>query len=578
MRKRPSATSASDPPKKNGEMGRILLAVYETLPLPQLREGGGNTPSQGDVIEAEIPDASGRPVGESLAGSTRSKSDGKIRNFRKSLLHGSCRYRAHGLRRSGSWNGEGPEGVHGSPLLTSGTWKVRRDQSCPSHWELDSCPRRSRSRSGRKEMTETGQRPEIAEAGPTLFGSIVGEGLGAQVATLASELGLDPPSRPMFERAKEPSLGKQKRRSQPSRRTCRTEWRRDGSHESNGEACATDGRVPNSSGNESATCFSSKRYFRSSIKRKAERGASASRAKAPRAEMDARSARREGTRIDSGCIGNGRVGLSAEERPGRESRRHGEEQPTKARPRGQENKESVLKSRNGSIQQHRRGPGERRRIQSEADRRHEAMSVASLRADNDAPPPWATGGGVRIGRRGAGERGCGCLPLDCSKTERREQARIQKHSRIAVFSRSRGSADAWSSGECRRRADPEIPRSRSIGSGGRRMVTRSSSRTAARCRSVDSVIWTPGTYVPSRARLSPIEPKPEDTESQRKAPGERTTPPSLEERSRRRTTQSRSPEDPGGRKIRGNGVPRNQEQRNQARRGKARAKESERNS
>ena len=62
MRKRPSATSASDPPKKNGEMERILLAEYETLPLPQLREGGGKTPSQGDVIEAEIPDASGRPV------------------------------------------------------------------------------------------------------------------------------------------------------------------------------------------------------------------------------------------------------------------------------------------------------------------------------------------------------------------------------------------------------------------------------------------------------------------------------------------------------------------------------------
>ena len=49
----------------------------------------------------------------------------------------------------------------------------------------------------RKEMTETGQGPQIAEAGPALFGSIVGEGLGAQVATLAGELGLDPPSRLM---------------------------------------------------------------------------------------------------------------------------------------------------------------------------------------------------------------------------------------------------------------------------------------------------------------------------------------------------------------------------------------------
>ena len=64
MRKRPSATSASEPPKKNGETGRSLLVESEPLPLPQLREGRGNAPSQGDVIEAEIPDASGRAVGK----------------------------------------------------------------------------------------------------------------------------------------------------------------------------------------------------------------------------------------------------------------------------------------------------------------------------------------------------------------------------------------------------------------------------------------------------------------------------------------------------------------------------------
>ena len=187
---------------------------------------------------------------------------------------------------------------------------------------------------------------------------------------------------------------------------------------------------------------------------------------------------------------------------------------------------------------------------SETDRRLEAGSAASLRAGNDAPPPGATSRGLRDGRRSAGERSGGCQSLDCSEAECREQARVQKHSRIAVFCRSRVSADAWSSGECRRRPDPEIPRSGSGGTGGREMVTRTSSRTAARCRSVDSVIWSPGTYVQSRARLSPIEPKPEDTESQAKARGGRAAPgppPSLEERSRRRTTQSRSPEDPGGR-------------------------------
>ena len=62
MRMLPSATSASEPPKKNGETGRSLLVESEPLPLPQLREGRGNAPSQGDVIEAEIPDASGVPL------------------------------------------------------------------------------------------------------------------------------------------------------------------------------------------------------------------------------------------------------------------------------------------------------------------------------------------------------------------------------------------------------------------------------------------------------------------------------------------------------------------------------------
>ena len=47
----------------------------------------------------------------------------------------------------------------------------------------------------RREMTETGQGPEIAEAGPALFGPIDSEGRGAQVATLAGELGLDPRDR-----------------------------------------------------------------------------------------------------------------------------------------------------------------------------------------------------------------------------------------------------------------------------------------------------------------------------------------------------------------------------------------------
>ena len=138
--------------------------------------------------------------GESLAGSARSKSHGKIRIFRKSGLHGSCRHGARGLRRSGSWYGEGPEGVHDSPLHASGTWKVRRDGLHIGKWSVVQ-GEADRGVGGtsveRSEMTETGQGPEIAEAGPALFAPMDGEGLGAQVATLAGELVLDPPARPM---------------------------------------------------------------------------------------------------------------------------------------------------------------------------------------------------------------------------------------------------------------------------------------------------------------------------------------------------------------------------------------------
>ena len=49
----------------------------------------------------------------------------------------------------------------------------------------------------RSAKTGSGLRPEIAEAGPALFGPVDGERLGAQVAALANELGLDPLARPI---------------------------------------------------------------------------------------------------------------------------------------------------------------------------------------------------------------------------------------------------------------------------------------------------------------------------------------------------------------------------------------------
>ena len=49
--------------------------------------------------------------------------------------------------------------------------------------------------------TGRGLRPEVAEAGPALFGPMDGERLGVQVAALADELGLDPPAKPMESRS-----------------------------------------------------------------------------------------------------------------------------------------------------------------------------------------------------------------------------------------------------------------------------------------------------------------------------------------------------------------------------------------
>ena len=316
MRKRPSATSASEPPKKNGETGRSLLVESEPLLLPQLREGRGNAPSQGDVIEAEIPDASGRAVGkvmlEALDVSPAEKSGifarvactgvvdmeladyavqvlGMGKERKEFVVHlctpqepGRCEETGAALH-CGKWSvvpGEADRGVGGASVETS-------------------------------ERTDKGLRPEIAEAGPALVAPMDGEGLGTEVATLAGELGLDPPARPM----------ERKSLSAP--------------------------RIPHLGS----------RYGNRS----------------PRA----------GVREPSG----GKKGVESQ------MSRHMLPSPAFWTPPAV------------------RAPGERRRFQGETDRRLEAGSATSLRAGNDAPPPGATGGGLRDGRRSAGERSGGCLPI-----------------------------------------------------------------------------------------------------------------------------------------------------------------------
>ena len=171
-----------------------------------------------------------------------------------------------------------------------------------------------------------------------------------------------------------------------------------------------------------------------------------------------------------------------------------------------EERKIVLKRANTGVLQQRRGPWERRRVQGEADRCHKARSATPLRFGDDAAPPGAASRGLRSGRRGASERSGGCPPRYSSEAECWEQAHLRRPTRVAGVSGSRGLADARPSGECRRRSDPEIPRSRGLVTGRRPMVSRTPSRSVARSGSVDNVIWSSGSGGEGRTGSSPAAP------------------------------------------------------------------------
>ena len=380
--------------------------------------------------------------------------------------------------------------------------------------------------------TGRGLRPEIAEAGPALFGPMDGERLGAQLA-LADELGLDPPARPMEPRRnnarRSPQLGST-----------------DGDATARGEVRGSSGGKTGVESRMSRDMFPSPAY---GITRKIERGAGATRTEAPRPEMVAPSVGREGTRVDCRHFCNGGAGQSAQEMPHREPRGHGQEESRRARTRKQEERKIVLKRANSGVLQQRRGPWERRRVRGEVDRCHEARSATPFRLGHDAAPPGAASRGLRSGGRGASERSGGCLSRYSSEAECWEQAQLRGPTRVAVVSGSRGFADARPSGECERRSDPEIPRSGGGVTGRRRMVSRTPSRSVARSGSVVIVVWSSGSGGEGRTGSSPAAPGSVETEPTR---GERAAPcprPALEERGRRRGTPTRSAKRLGGRKM-----------------------------
>ena len=372
------------------------------------------------------------------------------------------------------------------------------------------------------------------------------------MAALAGELGRDPPDRTKeSQSAKELSVGRQRWRFDPARRSLGTKWGKRGRRESNVEGYTSLSRVLDSS--DSAACFGPGPTTRDGITRKIERGTSALKSKAPGPKMVASSVGRQGTRIDGRRLGNGGSGESTEEMQQRDPGGHEEEEQKRARPRKKEERKIVLKRANGGVQQQRRRPRKRRRVQGEAHCRHEARSASPLRPDHDATPPGTASRGLRRGGRGASERPGGCFPRDSSEAECWEQAQFQNSSRVAVVSRSRRLADARSSGECRRRPDPKISRSGGCVTGGRGMVSCTPSRSVARSGSLDSAIWSAGSDGQGRMGPSPTAPRSLESEPKAGPRGERAAlrpRPMLEERGgRRRRTSSRSTKRPTKRKL-----------------------------
>ena len=439
--------------------------------------------------------------GESLAGSARSKSHGKIRNLPQEWLARELSIWSSRTTPFTSlvWGRSGRSSWFTSARLRDLEWC--EETGAALHIGKCQLSRRSRSRSqrdtGRKKRNDR-DRPRAGDcrSWTSPFRTDGRRRPGGPSCDSDRRAGFGPTretdGRKEFQRAKEPSLGKQNWGSQPARRRWRTKWRKEGREESIGEACATVARVADSSGNESATCFSPKRYPSCGNTRKAERGAGAFRTKASRLEMVARSAGGEGTRID------GRRTMAE-----LDSRRR----------RGQAGSSEDTGKRN---RRKREPEGKRRRsLSSSGEMAAYSSTDEDLEREDDSKVRRTAAtklgailhSGLVMMHRHLGRQVEDCESVDAVQSKgvaaaylstalkpnaESKQARIQEHSRMAVISRSRGSADAWTSCECRRRADSEIPRSRSVGTGGRRMVTRTSSRTAARSSSVDSVIWSSG--------------------------------------------------------------------------------------
>ena len=524
-RKRPSVT---DPGIRSGPLpqvrkGRPAADGDDRAPegkwrpeTSQLREGRRVAPSRGDVIEAEVADVNGRAAGKVMLEAIEVELAQEAGIFARVACAGVVDPELGDYAVSDPCCGEGSGGVRGPLLCASGTRKVWRDGSGSALREVDSFARRSRGRGVDAESAEAsrrtsrGLRPEIAEAGPAFFGPTGGEGLEAHVAALAGELGLDPPVSLI-----EPKILNAPRSSQLEGRN--------GDLTPRGEAWGPSGRNKDVESRMSRDILPSAAYWTPPtastplvsaqdppLEMVLQEKLKEARARLSRKRQGRTSSvGREGTRTDGRRLGNGGSGESTEEMQQRDPGGHEEEEPKRARP---------LKQANGGVQQQRRRPRKRRRVQGEAHCRHEARSASPLRPDHDAPPPGTSSRGLRRGGRGASDSPGGCLPRDSSEAECWEQAQFQNSSRVAVVSRSRRLADARSSGECRRRPDPEVSRELRHwrkGDGQSHAISKS------RSGSLDSAIWSAGSDDQSRTGPSPSAPRSVEAEPKAGPRGER---------------------------------------------------------
>ena len=109
----------------------ILLAGVRASPSATVTGGERSRSESRRCHRSEDRRCEWSGSGESDAGSARSGARARGGNFRESGLLGGRRPGVRKLRRSSPWYGEGAEGVRGSPVCASDTWKVRGGPGAP---------------------------------------------------------------------------------------------------------------------------------------------------------------------------------------------------------------------------------------------------------------------------------------------------------------------------------------------------------------------------------------------------------------------------------------------------------------